>query len=140
MPVANSQIEELYGIFRQHLSQTELLQILDELKDTEAYRSNSSFAMTIDRLLLLIKPVESAKKAMLVPILSKKYRLHYLRPGNKLPRMCVMTYIGHELNDGVTLVFDARPESGTVKIPREWITHIEQVPNWEPVVINEIVH
>jgi len=50
MPVANNQTEEIYNILRKYLTQKALREVLIELRQTEAYRRNKSFAVTIDRL------------------------------------------------------------------------------------------
>jgi len=56
MPVANNQTEEIYNILRKYLTQKELREILIELRQTEAYRRNKSFAVTIDRLRAISHP------------------------------------------------------------------------------------
>lgn len=57
MPVARDQIEELYGIFRKYVSQTQWAALLGELQETQAYRQNQSFRATIDRLRALSHPL-----------------------------------------------------------------------------------
>ena len=55
MPVANDQIDELYDIFSHYLKRTEMREMLIELRVTEAYRRNKSFAVTIDRLFTILQ-------------------------------------------------------------------------------------
>lgn len=58
MPVANNQMEEVYNILRKYLTQTQLRDMVLELRDTEAYKRNNSFAETINRLRRIMYPME----------------------------------------------------------------------------------
>ena len=50
MAVAHSQTEELLKVLMKHLSQETILELLRDLRFTQAYKKNSSFRQTIDRL------------------------------------------------------------------------------------------
>lgn len=52
MAVAKGQMSGLRAVFEKHLPSKEIrIQLLRDMRLTEAYRNNRSFAITIDRLL-----------------------------------------------------------------------------------------
>lgn len=50
MPVAKNQIDELFGIIVKYVPVDRYADLIADLKNTQAYRVNKSFAVTIDRL------------------------------------------------------------------------------------------
>lgn len=51
MPIAHNQIEEIMNIVWDEVPMGGLERILRRLKRTQAYKKNSSFAQTIDRMI-----------------------------------------------------------------------------------------
>lgn len=136
MPVANKQIEELYGIFRKYLSQTAMQNMLEELVTTEAYATNKSFAMTIDRLLAALPIVRNPADPTLTA--GHRYKITHRAGNQQIARYSIMDYMGPDHDEPKNLNFSARPLAGTQSMPKSWIISIREVPKTTPIAINKI--